>query len=277
MIHTLSRAARFFFQDYLGRARGVSQNTIRGYQQAFELLFRFLRENKPKEAGAQVRVTELTPDVVLDFLDHLEDPHSGRGNSISTRNTRLAAIRSFFKCLPLLDSQYVPLTRRMDAIPVKRTVSKSPDFLEREELRAVFAGVDRETTLGARDLTLLLFMYNVGARASEAAEARLSWVRFGGELPHVRVAGKGRRERTCPLWDVTAAFLKHYLAGVRPTVAGEFSDRLFLNTRAEGFTRQGVWRIVREAFRRTLKTCPSLAEKHLTAHSIRHSLGVHLR
>jgi site-specific recombinase XerD len=165
----------------------------------------------------------------------------------------------------------------MDAIPVKRTVSKSPDFLEREELRAVFAGVDRETTLGARDLTLLLFMYNVGARASEAAEARLSWVRFGGELPHVRVAGKGRRERTCPLWDVTAAFLKHYLAGVRPTVAGEFSDRLFLNTRAEGFTRQGVWRIVREAFRRTLKTCPSLAEKHLTAHSIRHSLGVHLR
>jgi site-specific recombinase XerD len=277
MIHTLSRALTFYFRDYLGRARGVSPNTIKSYRQTFELLTDFLKEKTDLGAAGQIRITQITPDLVLDFLDYLEDPLRGRGNGTSTRNHRLSALRSFYKCLPLLHSRYIPLTGRMDAVPLKRTISRPPDFLERDELRAVFAAVERGSKKGTRDLALLLFMYNIGARASEAAEARLSWVRFGGELPHVRVWGKGRRERLCPLWNVTAAFLKHYLATARPAVAREHDDCLFLNMRSKPFSRQGIWRIVRLYIGRAANQCPSLLEKHLTPHSIRHSLGVHLR
>lgn len=277
MIHTLSRALTFYFRDYLGRARGASPNTIKNYRYALEIFTDFLEKKTALGRAGQIRISQITPDIVLDFLDHLEDPLNGRGNGRSSRNHRLSALRSFYKCLPLLHSRYIPLARQMDAVPIKRTVSRSPDFLERDELRAVFASVDRESRKGTRDLAILLFMYNMGARASEAAEARLSWVRFGGELPHVRVWGKGRRERLCPLWDVTAAFLKHYLATARPAVAREHDDRLFLNMRSMPFSRQGIWRIVRLYVGRASKQCPSLLEKHLTPHSIRHSLGVHLR
>lgn len=277
MIHTLSRALDFFFEDYLLRARGVSPNTILAYRDAFKRLDEFIRVKKHLDSVGQFRITQVTPDLVLDFLDHLEDPKKGLGNSISTRNARLAAIRSFFKALPLLHERYVPLAKQMASVPLKRTRSESPDFLERDELRKVFAAVDRETPQGLRDLTILLFMYNIGARASEAAQARISWLKVGADPPYVRVVGKGERARSCPLWGVTGAFLKHYLAAGRPEPACADGDWLFLGARQRPFTRKGIWGIVHRYVEAVRKTCPSLEGKHLTAHSIRHSLGVHLR
>jgi site-specific recombinase XerD len=277
MIHTLSRALTFFFEDYLLGARGVSPNTVLAYRDAFKRFGEFIRAKKNLESVGQFRITQVTPDLVLDFLDHLEDPKKGLGNSISTRNARLAAIQSFFKALPLLHERYVPLAKQMASVPIKRTRSESPDFLERDELRKVFAAVDRGTDQGLRDLTILLFMYNIGARASEAAQARISWLRFEADPPHVRVVGKGQRARMCPLWDVTAAFLKHYLAAGRPEPATVDCDWLFLGARRRPLTRKGIWGIVRRYVEAARKTCPSLEGKHLTAHSMRHTLGVHLR
>lgn len=276
MIHTLSRALRFYFDQYLLKARGASPNTMAAYRQTFGLFCAFLKRRKGAASARQIRLTQVTPALILDFLDHLEDRKTGRGNSIATRNVRLAALKGFFASLPLLNPRYVTLARQMQALPFKRTVTRSPDWLEREELRQVFAAIDRETPAGMRELTLLLFMYNVGARASEAASARISWLACDGRFPHVRVVGKGGRERLCPLWPVTTAFLKHYLASIRKEPLSEDRDRLFVSARSRAFTRWGVWAIVRRSVARAVKSCPALARKHLTAHSIRHSLGVHL-
>jgi integrase/recombinase XerC len=276
MIHTLSRALTFYFRDYLARARGVSANTVAAYRQSFDLFSRFLRQRRDLRSVRQIRVSQITPDVVLDFLDHLEDSASGRGNSRSTRNARLAALRSFFKALPLLHSRYVPLSRQMESVPLKRAQARTPDYLEREELREVFAAINRESDRGLRDLALLLFMYNVGGRASEVADARLDWIRNDHQACFVRILGKGNRERLCPLWDVTAAFLKHYLATARREAAMRPRDHLFVNRRGAPFTRKGVWGIVRRCLEQAKGRCPSLGQKHLSAHSIRHSLGMHL-
>lgn len=276
MIHTLSRALRFYFEDYLARARGVSPETLAAYQQAFDLLCAYLKERKNVGTARQIRLSELSPAVILDFLDHLEDPKAGRGNCAATRNCRLAAIRSFFAALPLLSPRYVNLARQMEALPFKRTRSTSPDFLEREELHGVFAAVPRDTPLGMRDLTMLLFMYNMGARASEAAGARLSWLGLDDRLPQVRLTGKRGRERTCPLWDVTRAFLKHYLASIRPAPRPGAEDRLFLSSTGRKLSRWAVWSLVKRYVAIAAEKCPALARKHLTAHSIRHSIGMHL-
>lgn len=276
MIHTLSRALRFYFEDYLSRARGVSPATIASYRQAFDLLCDYLKQKKKVQTARQIRLSELTPMILLDFLDHLEDPKTGRGNCSATRNSRLAAIRAFFAALPLLSPRYVNLARQMEGLPFKRTRSTSPDFLEREELREVFAAIPRDTPRGMRDLTMLLFMYNMGARASEAAGARLSWLGLDDRLPQVRLIGKRSRERTCPLWEVTRAFLKHYLASIRPAPCAGVEDRLFLSSTGRKLSRWAVWSIVKRYVALAAEKCPALARKHLTAHSVRHSVGMHL-
>jgi site-specific recombinase XerD len=276
MIHTLSRALRFYFEDYLARARGVSPATLATYRQGFALLCDFVKRKKGVSTARQIRLSELTPRVLLDFLDHLEDRKTGRGNSVATRNARLAAIRSFYAALPLLSPRYVNLSRQMEGLPFKRTRSTSPDYLEREELREVFAAVDRETARGMRDLTLLLFMYNMGARASEVACAKISWLSLENRMPQVRLIGKRNRERICPLWEVTRAFLKHYLASFRPAARPGAEDRLFLSTSGRSLSRWAIWAIVRRYVALASVKRPALARKHLTAHSVRHTLGMHL-
>ena len=276
MTHTLSRALRFYFRQYLLKSRNASPHTVMAYRQTFELLRRYLKAKRRVGSMKQVRLSQLTPSVLLGFLDHLEDARTGRGNSIATRNVRLAAVRSFFRALPLLSPVYANVSDQMQALPFKRTVTRSPDYLEREELRQVFGGIDPKAPQGLRDLVMLLFMYNMGARAGEVAGARLSWLDLQPHFPSVRILGKGLRERTCPLWEVTRAFLRQYLAEGRPDPRPEFQDRLFINVRRGGFSRWGVWSIVRRHVARAAQSCASLRRKHITAHSIRHSLGVHL-
>lgn len=275
MIHSMGRALEFFFRNFLERGRGASPHTLASYRQTFSLLCDFLKRRRRLRSARSIRITQLTPSVLLAFLDHLEDEH-GRGNSVATRNARLAAIRSFYRALPLLSPKYLPLAKQMEHLPFKRASYRSPDYLEREELREVFASIDRSTPEGLRDLSMLLFMYNVGARASEVAGARSNWLRLEDRFRHVRVLGKGNRERICPLWDVTGAFLRHYLATARKQPRAGHEDRLFINRRGTAFTRRGVWDIVHRRVAFAAQRCPSIARKHITAHSIRHSLGVHL-
>jgi len=276
MNHSLARALRFFFEDYLVKARDVSPHTVSAYRQSFTLLADYLKRTRRVPSLRRFRVAQLTPEVIFDFLDYLEDSKSGRKNSIATRNARLAALKSFFAALPLFHPGYLSMAQRMRALPFKRIPNRAPDFLEREELREVFASIDRETAIGMRDLTLLLFMYNTGARASEAAQAKLSWLQLQGSFRAVRIFGKGSRERLCPLWDVTEAFVKHYLASIRREPRVEDRDRLFISARGRGFTRWSIWDLVRRRVADAAKRCRSLARKRITAHTIRHSLGVHL-
>lgn len=277
MIHTLGSALRFYFQEYLARARGASPHTMAAYRQTFSHLCEYLKRTKAVPSARRIRLTQITPLLLLEFLEHLENPKDGRGNSVTTRNLRLAALRSFFGALPLLSPRYVHLAEQVRALPFKRGRSESPDYLEREELRQVFASIDRQTSQGMRDLTLLLFMYNTGARASEAASAKISWLSFQKQLPHARILGKGGRERICPLWEVTVAFLKHYLGVIRATPHAGEEEVLFTNVRGRAFTRWGIWDVVRRRIASAAEQCPTIGRKHLTAHSIRHSLAVHLQ
>jgi integrase/recombinase XerD len=218
-----------FFVSYLQSTRGASSHTIRAYRDTLRLLFLFLAEQKRKQV-ADLDLDDLQAESVLAFLDHIE---SKRRNSAVTRNCRLAAIRSFAQHLLRNDITRAGQYSRILAIRNKRALHRAITYLEPEEARALIAGVDTGSQRGARDRALLLLLYNTGARVSEVLAMRVTDIRL--ERPrHVRLLGKGRRERICPLWPETAAALKRI---IRDEGRGEI---LFRSQRGTPLTRDGV-------------------------------------
>src|SRR2546427_8463106 len=195
-----------FFHDWLVQQRNVSHYTVLSYRDSWRLFLRFVAAQKTKSA-AKLALTDLTAVEVLAFLQNIEQV---RGATIATRNCRLAALHSFFSFVadrePLAAKQCEGVLR----IPVKRGPKRSPCYLELEEVAAVLTEPDRQSFLGYRDYTLLVLLYNTGARISEALGLCPKDIRL--ETPaQVRLLGKGRKERICPLWPETAALLKALL------------------------------------------------------------------
>jgi integrase/recombinase XerD len=179
---------------------------------------------------ADLALEDIQADIVLAFLDHVE---SGRGNSAVTRNCRLAAVRSFVHHLLRHDVTRASQYGRILASRNKRALRRAAIYLEPEEARAVIGAVDRQCRTGERDHALLLFLYNTGARVSEALAVRACDLRF--ERPRqVRLLGKGRRERICPLWSETASALRRIIHTDKP------EDLVFRNVRGAPLTRDGV-------------------------------------
>jgi integrase/recombinase XerD len=198
--NSLLALTQSFFVSYLQSTRGASGHTVRAYRDTLKLLFLFLAGQKRKQV-ADLDLDDLLAEAVLAFLDHIE---SKRNNSAATRNCRLAAIRSFAQHLLRNDVTRAGQYSRILAIRNKRTLHRVITYLEPEEARALIAGVDIGSQRGLRDRALLLLLYNTGARVSEVLTLRVSDIRF--ERPrHVRILGKGRKERICPLWPETAA------------------------------------------------------------------------
>lgn len=267
----LATALRGFFTTYLLEQRQVSPNTIKSYKDTFQRLFEFLK----KEKGGLRRITikDIEVPLILKFLANLEDK-AGRGNSSATRNFRLAAIQSFFKYLswnyPSLERQ----AARIRSISRKRASCHSLDFLTRDETKLVFAQVDPRELDGVRDMALLTFLYNTGARSQEASDLRLSWINFTEHT--VKIIGKGRRERDVPLWETSLAILKTYINEYRRRPKTPYEDFLFINQHGGRLTRFGVRTIVRKYLFRAKKKCPSLEAKRLSTHSLRHTTASHL-
>lgn len=254
-----------FFRNYLQRTRGASTHTVRAYRDALKIFFVFLVGQRRRPL-ADLTLDDIQCDSVLAFLDHVE---SKRGNSAGTRNCRLAAVRSFVQHLLRQDVTRAGQYGRILAIRNKKALRRTTVYLEPEEARAVISAVDPRSQHGQRDHALLLFLYNTGARVSEALAIRASDLRL--ERPRqVRLLGKGQKERICPLWSETAAALRRIIPSVKT------GDVLFRNSCGEPLTRDGVAYLLSKYVRRAAEHITALTKRRITPHVMRHSCAVAL-
>lgn len=266
---TLATAIHDFLTSYLPQHRGASAHTVISYARALRTLREFLGgKGKGRHTPS---FADLTAENILAYLAELE---TGRGNSPATRNVRLAAIRSFLRYGFLMGSLQKSQLERIGHVAFKRFPPSSPTALEPEELEAILRSVDYSTRDGFRDLAILKFMYNTGARASEVASIRISDLDL--DALHVAITGKGGRRRLASLWQTTAALLRIYLATERRVPGRGFEDRLFIGQRRQGLTRSGIHFLVRRYVLIAAASCPSLRRKTVTPHTLRHTTGVHL-
>jgi integrase/recombinase XerD len=256
-----------FFTEYLPRQRGASYHTIRAYRDTLKLLFEFTAQTNGRGVSA-LALEDLDADAVTSFLDHIE---TTRSNSAGTRNCRRAAIRGFFKHLLRNDLTRSVQYSRVLAVPSKKARQQPSTYLEADDVRAIIAKPDRQTHAGWRDYTLLLFLYNCGARAAEATAVQ--WADLQLTQPRqARLHGKGRKERLLPLWRETADAL-HRLYGMKMSTNQQY---VFVNRHGQPLTRDGIAYILRKYTSAVAKERPALGHKQITPHVLRHSCAVAL-
>ena len=256
-----------FFADYLQRARGASIHTVRAYRDALKLFFEFVATNKGCSVSA-IDLGDMNAATVSRFLLHLE---TDRSNSVATRNCRRTAIRSFFKHLLRTDIVHSQQYAGALAIPAKKARHQPATYLEADEVRAILATPNTKTIRGHRDYALLLFLYNTGARVSEAAG--LCWNDLQLASPRqVRLHGKGRKDRLLPLWRETADALRRLGTIDHP----DTQSHVFLNRHGEALSRDGIAYILRRHVQAAARELPALAHKRVTPHVLRHSCAVGL-
>jgi integrase/recombinase XerD len=255
-----------FLREHLPKERQASQHTCEAYAHSFQLLVCFAA-SRLKIAPAKIELEKLDAPLVLAFLEHLEKE---RGNSARTRNARLAAINSFFRYLEYRLPSCIEQSRRIHAIPMKKTDLPLVGFLTREELQALLNAPDPSTTSGIRDRAMLHLAFAAGLRVSELVSLRLDQVNLQ-TLSSVRVIGKGRRERVLPLWKETGTTIKAWLK-VRP-VSG--APELFLTARAQAMTRSGFEYVLEKHVATAARTATSLAAKNVSPHVLRHTCAMH--
>jgi len=256
---------RRFLLEHLVAERNLARNTQVSYRDTLALLLPFASKHGGR-AIDRMTVEDLTPSVVRKFLDHLEHDRECSG---VTRNQRLATIRSLARFVGMRSPAHVAWCAEIRATPFKKTAKTGVGYLEKAEMDALLAQPDRRTPLGDRDHALLLFLYNSGARADEAAKLTIDSLQLGAQS-FVLLHGKGNKFRTCPLWPVTATSLSRLIVN-----RGK-SDAVFLNRSNQPLTRFGIHRLVTQYAERASRTVPSMATKRVSPHTIRHTTAVHL-
>jgi site-specific recombinase XerD len=256
-----------FFRDYLERTRGASSHTVRAYRDTLRLLFGFLADRAGR-AVADLTLDDLTVDATLAFLTHLE---AQRANAVASRNYRLAAIHSFIKHLVQHDLSRAGQYQRILAVPAKRAHTPAAQYLEPEDVKRILQQPDLNTVHGRRDHALILFLYNTGARVSEALGVRVEHLDLSSPR-QVRLHGKGNKDRLCPLWPETAAAVQKL-----PVIqTGHANDLVFCNRNGQVLTRDGVAYILRKYAAQAARSAPSLRRRRITPHMLRHSCAVAL-
>ena len=204
---SLAPHVQAFFLQHLCQHKQASPQTIASYRDTFRLFLTFVKDTTGREPAA-LQLSDLDAPIVLQFLDYLEHQ---RGNTVRSRNMRLAALRTFIRFLALRAPESLAIATRVLAIPVKRTDKKLMEALTRAEVEALLAAPDRSRWLGRRDHALLLTLYNSGARVSEVTTLQRTQVCFGTPTL-LQLTGKGRKERTIPLWSHTSRTLQAWFA-----------------------------------------------------------------
>jgi integrase/recombinase XerC len=266
---SLPTLLRGFFEAYLAAQRDVSPNTVFAYRDSIKLLLRFAARRTGRQV-IRLRVVDLGADTVLAFLAYLE---AERKNCAATRNCRLVAVHRFFAYVADVDPQHAELCRRVLDIPIKKTVSSTMTYLDRDEMKVLLAVPRPSHRLGMRDTALLTLLYNTGARASEAVSLNIKDIRFDTPA-QVRILGKGRKERACPLWPETVAALQGYLE--QRDDGGQPDAPLFRNAHGRRLGRFGVVTILKRHIARAAKRRPSIATKRISPHTLRHTAAMHL-
>lgn len=255
---------RRFLLEYLLTERNLSINTQKSYRDMLTLLLPYVagRLAKPVDRLAAI---DLTPAVVREFLLHLEtDRHCGP----ATRNQRLAGMHALAQFIGENSPEHLDWCAQIRLIPFKKTVHPGITYLDKPEMDAILASPDRRTPQGQRDYALLLFLYNSGARASEATTLRIGDVDWHARS--VRILGKGNKRRACPLWSSTIEQVR-LCAGKR-----EPEQRVFVNRNGQPMTRFGIHTLVERHARAACGPMPSIAKKKVSPHVIRHTAATHL-
>ena len=254
-----------FLRERLPLQRGASAHTCASYAYTFQLLLTYVSQ-RVHLRPSDLCLEHLDAPMVMDFLAYLEVE---RGNSPRTRNTRLAAITSFMRFVEYRVPSILEQSRRVFAIPTKKTDVPLVTHLSMPEMHAILEAPDVHTRPGIRDRAMLHLCFAAGLRVSELLTLPLTAVTFH-PTPAVRVLGKGRRERSLPLWKQTADDLRAWV-GVRGDVT---APELFLSAQGRVMTREGFAYVLRKYVRLAAQRCPSLTAKQVTPHVLRHTCAM---
>lgn len=256
-----------FFTEYLVAQRAVSPRTVDSYRDALMLFLDFTSHKLGKEP-ARLSLADMQPEMILTFLDHLEQE---RGNVVRSRNLRLTALRAFLKFAGRRDVASLLVVERALAVPMKRFERPILGFLTREEMLAVL-GQPGETWTSQRDHLLLAMLYNTGARVSEIIAVRVADIVLdGGACVHLR--GKGRKQRSVPLWKTTVREVRAWLR-VNPTMRDEAA--LLPNRNGQAMSRSNVAQRLELAVTRAAIQQPGILKKKVSPHMVRHTTAMHL-
>jgi len=265
MDSTIGVWIRRFLLEHLIGERNLAEATQASYRDTFVLLLPFASQLRGKPIE-DLCVSDLSADVLRGFLEYLE---ANRGCSVTTRNQRLAAVHAFAHFVGSRCPEHLSWATGIRSIPFKRTTTAAIGYLEKPEIDAVLDAPDRSREQGKRDYALLLFLYNTGARASEAAGARIADLNLE-DFPSARFLGKGKKVRYCPLWSLTVQTLRDVVAG------REDQESVFLNRCGQPITRFGVYFVVQRSVEKASDKLASLRSKAVSVHWIRHTTAVHL-
>ena len=261
---------RRFLLEHLVGERNLARNTQQSYRDTLRLLLPFAatRVRRPID---RLKIEDLSADQVRTFLRELEEK---RGCGIGTRNQRLAAIHSLALFIGEHSPEQVQWCGEIRSIPFKKAARPLLSYLEKAEMDALLAAPDTSAAQGHRDHALLLFLYNSGARADEAAHVRISDLDLGRtperDSSSVLIHGKGNKLRRCPLWARTVNEVVPLVRGRAP------SESVFLNRCGQPLTRFGIHALVERYAAAVAATLPSLAGKRVSPHTIRHTTATHL-
>ncbi len=256
-----------FFHAWLVEQRNASQRTIQSYRDAWRLFLRFTAKRRKRQV-ADLQLEDLQEADVLSFLNHIE--HERHATTL-TRNCRLAALRSFFSFV----AEREPLAAKQCAevlhVPFKRSTRRAMVYLDSAEVASILSQPERSGPEGQRDHALLSLLYNTGARIQEALNLRPRDLYLKSPA-HVRLMGKGQKERISPIWPETAELLASLIErnGVGP------DERLFINRYGAPLTASGFRFRLRQYVRKAALKQPTLSQKRITPHVFRHTTAVHL-
>jgi site-specific recombinase XerD len=256
--------------EYLIGQRNLAPNTQKSYRDALRMLLPFIAREAAKPID-RLEVLDLSSERVRAFLSELEEK---RKCGAATRNQRLAGIHSLARFIGLHSPEHLQWCGDLKNIPLKKAARPLITYLEKEEMDALLAAPDQTTEQGRRDHTVLLFLYNTGARADEAAHVQVGDLMLGRsprrDGASVLIHGKGNKQRRCPLWARTAASLAELVNSHRP------EGHAFLNRRGEPLTRFGIHAMVERYAAVAARTIPAITKKRVSPHTIRHTTATHL-
>jgi site-specific recombinase XerD len=266
----LSPWVRRFLLEYLIGERNLARSTQQSYRDTLRLLLPFVARKKRRPID-RLRIEDLTADRIRAFLQDVEEK---RGCGVRTRNQRLAAIHSLAHFIGLHSPEHIEWCGQVRVVPFKKAPVVPVCYLEKQEMDALLAAPDGNTTQGCRDQALLLFLYNTGARADEAAHVLISDLQLAltpeRDLSVVLIRGKGNKLRRCPLWAKTVNTLRPLVSSRGP------QEHVFLNRRGQPLTRFGIHALVERYALKVATDMPSVAKKRVSPHTIRHTTATHL-
>lgn len=261
----VGRWVRRFLVEHIVGERNLALNTQRSYRDTISLLMPFAARKIGKSVD-KLRIEEISADLVRLFLVDVEE---SRGCSISTRNQRLSAIHAFARFVGQRSPEQIAWCGEIRAIPFRKMAKAEVHYLDKPEMNALLSSPNSQTTQGRRDHALLLFLYNSGARADEAAHVTVVDLALTPS-PSVKLRGKGNKERSCPLWPSTARELAALVENRAP------QEPVFLNRCGKAITRFGIHAMVERYVLRTKDRVPSIRTKRVSPHTIRHTTAMHL-